>query len=347
MMPVVSVSIFVFVSSAYISLESDGSTRTLNEYTSASTETGDAFHESAGMHSVSDSYLGGISIPPAAEMIAKHLVRVKKLRAALDTGFVIITGPSSTGKTEHLELAVPEAERTTFNLKPTFLATLYPTKIPNDVWRNDYYTEAIKQKELNWLSANEPAIVRNIISQNRDVIVLDEFDLMMTPAMDDVQKDICQKIIDMAQTLKSAGKKVVLVAHEAFLNDQDIMSYTETQLRINDIKTNNVVVTGYFTKNEEKAILQAAGFRRNDIKFIQRHANGVAAVYIDLITESLKDKSEKLKDKNFFFERAKARVSRLAALTGVEPDLIKTVERTTVLSPEFAIENLPSVRKDR
>lgn len=276
------------------------------------------------------SSVKSIEIQKGFNPLGGKLVRPKSIRKALlQHQFAIVAGPGYTGKTEQIDLAVPD--RTSINIKSEYLRDKFHEKIPDEAW--DHYDQ-YKEGEKNWLEQKLDHLMETFGADGSDTVAIDEADYC------GINSEVLLKLIE---GLRDRGKQVVLILHPEGLQNHDFFS----ALDLSGIYQNpdeQLIQTGWYTEEEELSLLSTAGYELEEARKIMDQVKGNPIAYIEILKSAQRGtlRSELRLPADKFLQKAKNNTEKMIDISIRSRDFSTAIKLITS-SLQFANEpGIPS-----
>lgn len=198
----------------------------------------------------------------------------------------VIFGPLYSAKEEQMLLALQDKQVDVFDLRESFLEDYYAIHNISDPEEQSeirmLYSldDSFERLEQEWLSEQKDSIVKEFITSSADVVVFDGFDIIKGC---ELNADKLATVLDVAQMAKDVldnNKKVVLIMHKAGFKSSTLWKYLSDDLSI--IKE-NVVRAKYFSKDEEKYLMDRTSLSEEEASKFMQWAQGNPSAYLSIM----------------------------------------------------------------
>lgn len=196
---------------------------------------------------------------------------------------LVIFGAPGSGKTEQMALALAGKSYELFDLRSKFIDQYAKNQGITDQKKQDELKKnyaKLKKEEADWLSKEKEAISKQLLAQNKDIIVFDEFDLWKggNPNTDELKS--MQMILDIAQQLAHQNKKIIFIIHSEGLHATALKDQLAQKFGINFA---SIIRTAYLAPQEEQFLLKSTNFTDAEKERYITWAQGCPAAYLPLI----------------------------------------------------------------
>lgn len=227
-------------------------------------------------------------------------------------GILVVFGAPCSGKSELVDIAVPE-NKYVFDLSDAFV-TAYSEKSGQDKKTvKKYYENAftpeqalLKQEQVLWLQDKDP-IVHNLISEESNVVIFDEFDFTgtFTPSSDEETAMI--QIVEIAKEVSDAGKRVIFIVHAAAKNSELFWASMEGAF---GYKPKDIAKTQFFTDEEEAYLLSQVDWSAEEKNDFLAFAQGSPTAYLPILKHKPDTSVENLHSQTKFMSELVCRVTK-------------------------------------
>ena len=228
-------------------------------------------------------------MPEIKEKEARNLRVVAQLQDKLQReSVVVIFGAPGSGKTELMTFALAGQSHGTFDLRNSFLNHYYEQKkVVEEKEKADIKKQyaKLKEEELEWISQEKEAVIKQLAASPEKIIVFDEFDLGGTFKSGTPDLRSAQIVLEMAKVLREKGKKIILIIHDETFQSPELMSVLLINFNSNK---SNIIRTGYFSPREERFLLEKTSLTPDEQKRYMEWALGNPSAHLPLITSFAK-----------------------------------------------------------
>jgi len=291
---------------------------------------------------------------------------VTRIRTRLQAqGVAVILGAPGTGKTEQLELALGRQRAQAVNLRDLFFESQIRDRMDWDAFSARYKTDAdLKREERDWLTSNLGSLEARLMSDDREVVIFDEFDLAIREQLEGAEVETADVILELARRVRSQGKKVVVILHSKGMRTPGLAQAVEIALfESGENLDSELVRTGYLSRETEQEILALMGIEGEEAESFLDSTDGIATAYLGFFVHAAESLREGGSKEGYQISVSELRVNaetqiaknyRVAALTvgaeiaGLLRDIAtgaKSVADSDVVSNESRLLDTGLVRK--
>lgn len=197
----------------------------------------------------------------------------------------VISGAPGSGKSEFLNLSIEE-EPFLFDLRSIFLKMFFEREgieenhIQKDIKNNKYPSLEFKNQELDWINNNYEVIKSNLLENDSNVIIFDEFDLSEQPA--ETSLAIINRIFSLALDCFEAGKKIVLIIHEKSLDQSAKVNSLLQEYNLIQ-ESSDIIQTRYLNIEEQNFLLDQWNITGTEKRNFMDDMMGIPAAYLPIL----------------------------------------------------------------